>query len=272
MTPIFEQYLGGLRRELLGQGISERTARELVEECAFHLCSACEALEASGLTPDQAASETLRRFGGATDLATAWASAERTAPPRWCWVLVCILGLGLGLIVSLPVGRWVGSALGMLLILPSIGWVIGMILGLSQGWALRQRLTWLIRWGIGTALGCGVGVTAGTTLVESLGLERSRPVDELLGLLLIGLIAGAAQALAQWRLVRRSLAGAQRWIVVHGLGTGAGLALGNVAARLMGLESGPPELALTLLGGIAAAAWAASAELDRLLAAPARTA
>lgn len=271
MAPLLQRYLDELHRELLRAGVSDRGAQRVVEECAFHLLAACEALESSGHLPAQAAHQALRRFGSAQDLAAAWASAERTAPPRWCWVAVCSVGLGLGLIASLPVGRWVGAAVGMLLILPSIGLVTGVVLGISQGWALRQRLTWLIRWAAGTSVGCAAGLTAGTVLVESLGLERSHPLEEIAGLLLIGLVVGSGQALAQWRLTRRSLAGARRWVTVHGVATAAGLALGNLLARMAGTISGPSELALTLLGGIAAAAWAGSAELNRLLAGPPTT-
>jgi len=267
MPTVIEHYLAELRRELRHRGVPDRISRQVVEECAFHLLSACEELEAAGRPADDAARETLDRFGAAAYLARDWAEAERTAPPRWCWVVVCPLGLGLGLVASLPIGRWVEAALGMLLILPAVGLVTGAVLGLSQGWALRQRLGWLARWVVGTALGLAIGLTAGTTLVEALGLERGHPLEEAAGLVLIGAVAGTALASAQWQLARRSLAGARVWIVKHGVGTAAGLALGGLLGNLLESASGAPGLALVALGGAAGAAWAGAAELDRLLAA-----
>jgi hypothetical protein len=271
MDPHLERYLTELHEELLRQGVPPRAARVVVEECGFHLESECEELVATGLSPRRAVRRTLCGFGPARELARAWATADAAAPPRWCWIVVCSLGLGLGLLASLPVGRWVGAVLGMLLILPAIGLVAGVVLGLSQGWALRRRLGWLVRWVAGSALGLGAGLTAGTTLVESLGLERGRPADEIVGLLLIGAIMGSALAMAQWQLARRSLAGAGRWVLAHGLGAGAGLVAGSLLAHGLDAATGVPGLAFTVLGGTTAAAWAGSRELDSLLAPRAAT-
>jgi hypothetical protein len=261
-----EHYLDRLRVELRRNGLPDRLARRVVAECSFHLHSACEELEAAGLDRQEAVREALARFGAAALLARDWAAAERSAPPRWCWVAVCSLGLCVGLAASLPVGRWVEAALGMLLILPSMGLVTGVVLGLSQGWALRQRLGWLLRWVLGTALGLSVGLTAGTTLVEGLGLERGRPFEELVGLLLIGGVVGSVLALAQWQLARRELVGSLPWVAGHGLGAGAGLACGSLTAHLLGAAAGPLGLVLTLVGGAAGVGWAGSRGLDRLLA------
>lgn len=263
MPSLFESYLERVDLELRRQGIGRRYARQVVEECRFHLESACQELEAAGCPPAVAEREALARFGAAAVLAREWAEAERTAPSRQSWVIVCASGLGLGLVASLPVGRWVGAALGMLLILPSIGLVAGTALGLSQGWALRHSLRRLARWVAGTALGLAVGVTGGTVLVEALGLEREQPLEEVAGLLLIGVVMGSVLALAQWHAACRSLAGSLRWVLGHGAGAAAGLLLGSALGHGLGLSSG--GLALTLLGGAVGAAWAGSCELEHLL-------
>jgi len=265
MEADLERYLSQLHTELLRRGVPDRAARAIVEECGFHLECECETRVAAGLSPERAVRRTLSGFGPAGELARAWAAADASAPPRWCWMAVCALGLGLGLLASVPVGRWVGAVLGMLLILPAIGLIAGVALGVSQGWALRRRLSWLLRWVAGSALGLGAGLTAGTTLVESLGLERSRPADEMVGLLLIGAVMGSALATAQWQLVRRSLAGAGRWVLAHSLGAATGLVAGNLLAQGLNAAAGLPGLALTVLGGITFAAWAGSRELDSLL-------
>ena len=236
-------YLEELRAALGEQReLGARRRRRVVEEAAEHLRRAELDLIISGLEPEPAAREAVRRFGEPRLVARAWAGALRPGASwsRWAWAGA--LGLVAGLALALPAGAFAEALLGMMLVLPVAGAVLGGSLGVSQCLVTRRALArpWL--WIGASAVGLAVGLTGGTVLVEAIGLERGRPLEEGAALLLIGAATGAGLGLAQWPALRRrhrQESGAGWWIASSAAGMAVGLLVGGTLAALAGGPGSP---------------------------------
>lgn len=123
--------------------------------------------------------------------------------------------------LGFPLGGLAGWALAGAVVTPLdgalAGAATGAVIGAAQWLALRPRLALTPWWIAATAAGMSGGLALGVAL---LGMDT-----EGVGLLLRGLLTGAAIGSAQWLLLRRVVAGAALWPLVVGLGWGIGWAV-----------------------------------------------
>lgn len=166
------------------------------------------------------------------------------------WIVFTTLGLGLGVAVGIPLAAPVDALLGMALVLPVVGAVIGASLGASQWLVLRQ--VGAARWISATAADVGVGLTAGTVLVESVGLDRGRAVEEGVAFALVGASVGLLIGVGQWLVLRQHRPRGAAWIPRCGVGLALGVATGGLAAQLAlgGIGSVAGFLVLVVTAGV----------------------
>lgn len=173
------------------------------------------------------------------------------------WVLLCGLGLGAGLAVGLGLAAPIEALFGMMLVTPVMLAIAGSMFGAVQWAAIWKSPRTGALWIAASALGLGLGMTLGIVLVEQLGRaltgEQIRllalgPLGRLVGLALVGSVAGAGIGAAQRLALRAHAQVSGRWILWCALGFGVGLPMGSVAADLLlgGLQS--PSGFVTFLG------------------------
>jgi len=137
------------------------------------------------------------------------------------WVLACILGGSVGG----ALGRWAGAAVGGPFGAILGGLIVGLALGLVQTLILR-----IDRWLPFTVAGSALGALAGG-LVDQAALAGGLNdfAANTLGLAVVGLILGAAQA---WVLKER-VPQAGLWIVANGCALALGPLINQDAALLL---------------------------------------
>jgi hypothetical protein len=151
----------------------------------------------------------------------------RTGGGRWRgWVAVSTVGLAVGWAVFALVGDGLGgedettlrSGLAHLLGLLIAGGLVG-----AMHWRVLDGPT---AGAVRAAVASGLGLTAGFMAGYALG---GPPVDFLLGFTLLGFVGG----IAQWRLLRRRVPRAGRWVLASGLGYAVGGGCGVAAVLLV---------------------------------------
>jgi len=155
------------------------------------------------------------------------ANRPRSAGCLWRrWVAVSTVGLAVGLAVFALVGDGLGGE--------DEGTVrsgLAHLLGLLTAGGLAGALHWSALDGpaggtVRAAVASGLCLTVGFMAGHALG---GPPVDFLLGFTLLGAIGG----IPQWRLLRRRVPRAGRWVPASGLGYAVGGAAGVAAVVLV---------------------------------------
>ncbi len=185
--------------------------------------------------------------------------------PRWLWIGLTSLGLGLGIPLGFAVGIPAEFLFGMMLVVPAIGLVAGASLGASQSLVLRNRQVRTIAWVAATALGMAFGLTTGTVGIEVIGLRRGNPLEEAVSMVVLGLAVGISLGVPQWFVLRQHMARAAWWVAASVIGTAIGFLGGGLTAELLagGFRS-PTGLAVFALVGGALMALATTPVLRRM--------
>jgi hypothetical protein len=155
------------------------------------------------------------------------ADRPRTNGGLWRgWVAVTTVGLAVGWAVFALVADGLGGQ-------DDTGVRSGLahLLGLLIAGGLLGALHWSALDGptggaVGAAVASGLGLTVGFMTGYGLG---GPPVDLLGGFTLLGILGG----IAQWRLLRRGVPGAGRWVLASGLGYAVGGGAGVAAVVLV---------------------------------------
>jgi hypothetical protein len=169
------------------------------------------------------------------------ADRPRTNGGRWRgWVAVTTVGLAVGWAVLALVADGLGGQDDT-----SVRSGLAHLLGLLIAGGLLGALHWRALDGptggaVGAAVASGLGLTVGFLAGSGLG---GPPVDLLGGFALLGIVGG----IAQWRLLRRPVPGAGRWVLASGLGYAVG---GGAGVAAVVLAADAVEQALG--GGLAA--------------------
>lgn len=159
------------------------------------------------------------------------------------WTVLCGLGLGSGLALSLGVAAPVEAVVGMMLVTPVILALAGSMFGGAQWLAMGRNLRFGALWVGTSAVGLGAGMTVGIVLVETLGQAATGEQVQLMtmgllgrlgGLMLVGAFAGLGLGAAQWAALRAAAPGIRQWVISCIAGFGVGLPVGSLAAELVG--------------------------------------
>ncbi len=145
------------------------------------------------------------------------------------WVLVSILGWGIGLIPAYIVDT---------ILIKNFGYhfrdfmafvVIGFSLGVTQWLVLRQYFPRSIQWILATSAGIAVGwnaifVDAAFEIASMNGLS-TRHASNVTFHFILGIISGTILGIAQWIVLRQKFQQAKLWIFANAIGEGLASAL-----------------------------------------------
>lgn len=147
------------------------------------------------------------------------------------WVLATavsgVLGFGIVAIASVLVQQL--STVSIVGILHIVGLLQGTVLGIAQWFVLRHRIQHPGRWiGVtiaGALVAWMTGVKAGILLaiISSLGIDATRYLLLLRGVVIIGAWVGSVVGLAQWFILRTRLRRAAWWIPANALAWAIGI-------------------------------------------------
>ncbi len=165
------------------------------------------------------------------------------------WILLSGVGFAAGLGGGLALGAPIEALVGMMLVTPIVLGIAGCVFGTSQWLAIKGSRRVGVWWVVATTVGMGLGLTIGIVLVETVGralvggpvrLFSIGPIGRVLGLAVIGIVAGAAVGTLQRWVLRHFGAGVRGWIPVSIVALGLGLPGGALTADLVAGGLGSP--------------------------------
>lgn len=162
------------------------------------------------------------------------------------WVVANAVGELLGLGAAAAVGWALASRLGepqslLLHILTALALIAagtgeGIVVGCAQAWVIHRHLPelWRLDWVKATALGALVawvfGMLPSTFLAAGAEVSGTAPAEPSQAMVLgfaalMGMVAGPILAFFQWRVLRRSVRGADGWILANAAAWALGMPL-----------------------------------------------
>lgn len=172
--------------------------------------------------------------------------------------------LGVGPFSGLTEGSGVAPALLSAGLMTATGALEGFVVGLAQWLVLRRVMEGVGRrsWIVATVLGAVAAWLCASVPMAMMSLSASSasaPADEPPQALILlfsgglGLVAGLILSAAQWRVLRRHVARAWRWLPANGLAWAAGMPLIFAAVDLAQRAGSVPGAVLVMAAGIALA-------------------
>ena len=225
-------------------------------------------------------------------------TAGRSERSLWGWWVAAntvgeTVGLGATAAVAVAVagagetGR-TGAMVAATAALVAAGAFEGLAVGVAQWSVLRSALTALRarRWIVATVVGALVAWLLGVvpaTLGGGAGTAEAPPFGQAVQLVLaavMGLVLGPVLGVPQWRVLRRHVPRASRWVLANAVAWAAGMPVVFFAAGSVPADASPRHIAFVVVAACAAAgavvgaihgAWLVRLVRPRLDTAPTRT-
>jgi hypothetical protein len=172
------------------------------------------------------------------------------------WTLVTILGLVLGIVISLLVISAISKiantdedTIGIFIILPSIGFSVGFL----QWLKLRRRVSWASMWIWVTAAGWMISIPLALSLYSWLQSISASTFVDVWGKTIQATMIAILIGVIQWLLLRRHISRAGWWIFANLIGWNAASLLAGAGAMVGVLDSIPMGISVGAVTGLALA-------------------